>query len=360
VSKYIPLFTVFIVVAVTIAVFVVQKDHSAKPETFFTSPSPTPHTVLQTPPTKKVLQNDYHIFQTFNNCGPAALSMALSYYDIDVTQEELGLALRPYQVHNGDNDDKSVTLTELAKKAEDYGFVPFHRPNGTIELMKQFVTYNIPVIARTYLRENEDIGHYRVVKGFDQSTQELIQDDSLQGKNLRYSYDTFNALWKKFSFEYLVLVPKDKKEIAEAILKEDTDLKTSWQKAVVNATAQLQENPDDIHARFNLSVAYYNNEEYQKAVEEYEKVENKLSFRTLWYQIEPIKAYFELGNYQKVFAITDTILHNQNRAFSELYIIRAEIYKKQGDIPMAKEELEKAILYNNQLKAPKDLLEALQ
>ncbi|MBP7928137.1 hypothetical protein KAZ57_03250, partial [Patescibacteria group bacterium] len=67
---------------------------------------------LVTPPTSKVLSSDYHIYQTFNNCGPAALSMALSYFDIMVSQQVLGQALRPYQNAKGDNDDKSTTLQE--------------------------------------------------------------------------------------------------------------------------------------------------------------------------------------------------------------------------------------------------------
>ena len=45
-------------------------------------------------PYSKVLPTSYHVFQTFNNCGPAALSMALSHYGIKKTQQELGNELR--------------------------------------------------------------------------------------------------------------------------------------------------------------------------------------------------------------------------------------------------------------------------
>src|SRR3989344_2491877 len=90
-------------------------------------PSPAPKVGLLTPPSKKVLNSNYHVFQSFNNCGPAALSMALSYYGINVSQEVLGQALRPYQVPGGNNDDKSVTLEELAEKSKEYNLVPYHR-----------------------------------------------------------------------------------------------------------------------------------------------------------------------------------------------------------------------------------------
>lgn len=179
--------------------------------------------LLFSPPEKKILADGTHVFQTFNNCGPAALSMALTYYGFSITQQQLGQELRPFQNPKGDNDDKSVTLEELAEKAEEYGLVPFHRPGGSVEIIKQFITYDIPVVARTLTKPTEDIGHYRVVKGYDTASGQLFQDDSLQGKNLTFTFTDFNVLWQRFNFEYVVLVPPEKENIALAILKEETD-----------------------------------------------------------------------------------------------------------------------------------------
>lgn len=318
-------------------------------------PSPT----LLPVPNSKILPTDYHIFQTFNNCGPAALSMALSYYGINKTQAELGNELRPFQIPGGDNDDKSVTLEELSEKSKEYGFVPIHRPMGNAELIKLFIEYDLPVIARTWTKPNEDIGHYRIIKGYDDARRIFIQDDSLQNKNLEYTYADFNEIWKKFNYEYLVLVPKDKQEIADAILGENADVKTAWQNAVENSENELRSNPNDIYARFNLSVAYYNIGNYKQSTQEFEKVESQLPFRTLWYQIEPIQAYYELGNYDRVFEITDRVLNNYNRAFSELYILRGEIYKQQGNIEAAKIEFEKAVFYNTNSNLFKEALESI-
>lgn len=310
-------------------------------------------------PKTKILNNGYHVGQTFNNCGPAALSMALSYFNIRVSQEQLGQALRPYQVANGDNDDKSVTLEELAAKAQEYNLLAYHRPGGTIDLLKQFIAADIPVIARTWTKVNEDIGHYRIVKGYDESKQQLIQDDSLQGKNLRYSYTDFSLMWEKFSYEYLVLVPKEKQALAEAILGEDIDAQIAWQKALHQAQNKLDQNPQDITTRFNLSIAYFNLGEFQKSVAEFEKVENQLPFRTLWYQIEPIQAYYELGNYGRVFEISERILNNRNRAYSELYLLRGNSYLKQGNKTAAKAEFEKAVQYNQNLKSAREALNSV-
>ena len=145
--------------------------------------------------------------------------------------------------------------------------------------------------------------------------------------------------------------------MGELSVKQNAEVKTAWKKAAKNSQKELLLNQDDVYARFNLSVALYHTGDLQKAVLEFERVENRLPFRTLWYQIEPIQAYFELGNYQRVFNLTDKIFNNQNRAFSELYIIRGEIYQNQRNVEEAKREFEKAVFYNQNLKSAQQLLQ---
>lgn len=321
------------------------------------SPTPTFSTIRL--PEKMILEGGYQVFQSFNNCGPASLSMLLSYFDIYKSQEHLGEQLRPYQIANGDNDDKSVTMDEIAIKAKEFGLIAFHRPNGNIQLLKQFIASDIPVLTRTWLDQGEDIGHYRIVKGFDDTSWQIIQDDSFQNKNLRFSYPDFEELWKKFNYEYVVLVPKTKQSIAEKIIGENLDIQKSWTKAVDNSKQELDKDPDDIYARFNLSVAFYNIGDYKNSVTEFEKIQQELPLRTLWYQIEPIKSYYQLGDYQKVFLLTNQILNNQNRAYSEAYILRGQSYLKMGKKDEAKQEFEKAVFYNNNLKAAQEALQAI-
>lgn len=323
------------------------------------APTTVPITTPTPLPNQKTLSNDYHVFQTFNNCGPASLSMALSYFDINVSQATLGQSLRPYQNSQGDNDDKSVTLEELADKAQEFGLIAYHRPNGNPEIVKQFINLGVPIITRTWTKPDEDIGHFRVIKGYSDTQNYFVQDDSLQGKNLQYSYNEFDVLWKKFNYEYLALVRPEQQQQAEQILGDNLDPKYAWQQAISLSQKQLSQNPSDIYARFNLSVAYYQVGNFQESISEFEKVENQLPFRTLWYQIEPIQSYFELGSYSKVFEITDRILSNYNRAFSELYVIRGNIYKLQGQADLAKSEYEKAVFYNRNLESAKQALSSL-
>lgn len=272
--------------------------------------------------------------------------MALSYYGIFVSQEVLGDQIRPYQIADGVNDDKSATLYELARKGQEYGFTPYHRPGGDVNLIRHFVANDIPVITRTLTAVGEDIGHFRVIKGYDEQRRVIIQDDSLQGSNLEYSYDEFSTLWTAFSYEYLVLVPQEKVERAELIMGENLDEETAWKNAIKASERQILVDPDDVYAKFNKLVALYNLGQYSQAINIYEQIESSLPPRTLWYQIEPIVAYQKMGMNEKVLEMTDNLIWNENRAFSEVYQIRAEVYESQGNGELAKENFDKAIFYN--------------
>lgn len=309
-------------------------------------PSPQPVASPLVIPSVKTLAGGTHTFQTFNNCGPAALSMAFSYLGITENQRTLGMALRPYQVPGGDNDDKSVTLQEIALKAQEYGFVTYQRPGGTTEILEAFVSQDIPVITRTWLRLNEDIGHFRVVKGYDKTARTLTQDDSLQGKNLVYSYEDFLELWSAFNYEFLVLVPIEKKSIAEKILGDMVDEQTAWEKSLQMAQSQLSSDQNALYPQFNRSVALFALGRYQESIDAYESVAGRLPKRMLWYQLEPILAYYQLERYDKVLQMSDAILNNQNRAYSELHFLKGLIYDKRGESEAADRAFADAQKYN--------------
>jgi hypothetical protein len=61
----------------------------------------------------------------------------------------------------------------------------------------------------------------------------------------------------------------------------------------------------------------------------------------------------------QVFTITGSILNYGNRAFSQIYILRGEIDKKQGNVAAAKAEFEKAVYCNTNLKAAQDALHSV-
>lgn len=306
-----------------------------------------------------LVTNPKHTYQTFNNCGPATLSMMLSWYGIDVSQSELGNKMRPYQNQSGDNDDKTIFTYEFVDWAKEYNLLAVGRVNGDIELLKKFTANGIPVVVKTWLNPGEDIGHFRIVRGFDEKKQVIIQDDSYQGPNREINYFDFLSMWQPFNFDYMIVYTPELQDKVEAIIGEEMDELKAWENALVRAEKEKALDAENPYPRFNIATASYRLGDYERSVSEYEAVASNLPRRMLWYQIEPILAYKELGNYDRVFQIADNILQNGNRAFSELYLLKGEIYLAQGNTVAAKEQFEIAVLYNENLQSAKDALNKL-
>lgn len=318
-----------------------------------------PQVVLKEIGEEKILSPPKQVYQTFNNCGPATVSMILSYYGISKSQQEIGEQLRPYQNPRGDNDDKTIFPQEFADYIKGLELLSYYRVAGDLELLKLFISNDFPVVVKQWLHKGEDIGHFRIVRGYKESEKFLITDDSYDGPNRKISDEDFLNLWQPFNYAYIVVAPEDKREVVEAILAERTNSDFAYNRAVEISLKELEEDPNSIYPLFNLSTSYYHLRDYQKSAEYFEKVEGKLPRRMMWYQIEPILAYKELKNYERVFELTTKILTTGNLAFSELYQIRGEIHLEQGEIGEAWGQFERALRYNENYLPAKEALESL-
>ena len=315
---------------------------------------------IKTPDSSALVTLPTHTYQTFNNCGPATLSMALAFNGVNVSQKELGDQMRPYQIPSGDNDDKTIFTYEFVDWAKEYGVEAVGRVNGNIETLKTFTANGIPVVVKTWLHMNEDIGHFRVVRGFDEGRQVIIQDDSYEGPNRRIPYYDFLSMWQPFNYAYIIVYTPAQKGLVEAIIGSEMDENFTWENSLVRAEKEAQLDNENPYPLFNQSRAYYHMGDYAASVSAFEKVENRLPRRMLWYEIEPILAYQKLGDYDRVFSIIDHILNSGNRAFSELYQIRGEIYLEQGNSEAARREFELAIQYNKNFTPAQESLSEIK
>jgi tetratricopeptide (TPR) repeat protein len=298
--------------------------------------------------------------QTMNNCGPAALSMVFAYYGVDQSQQTIGNILRPYQDPTGNNDDKGVFMDQMAAYAENNGFATFHRVNGNLDTLRAFVSKNIPVVVQTLMTLNDDIGHFRIVTGYSDAQQRIIQTDPYRGANLGTSYADFQAMWQPYGYEYLVIVPKDQAALVTSLLGGQSTEATSWQGLLDRSGQEQAVNvTHSPYPVFNEAKAYYHLGRYAEAKAAYESVASQLPPRTLWYQLEPIQLYQELGDYSKVLSMTDGILNHGNRAFPRLYYIQAQVYLNEGNIAAAKDKLKLAVYYNQNYQLAKDLMLSL-
>ncbi len=314
----------------------------------------------QTLPSAKTIPGLSHVWQTFNNCSSVALVVALSRWDVYDTQEAIADATRPWRNQRGDNDDKAVDLFELAAYAEaEHGFTTFVRPNGRLELLKEFIANDIPVVTRTLMYADKDFQHYRVVRGYDDTKKIIIESNGIDGSNHTSTYDEWMHYWKDFNYSYLIVVPENKKALVERILGEEASENVAWANARARASAEVAKDPNDMRAAYNTVTALYYSGDYEGTVREFEKIESRLSEHKLWYQMEPIDAYFKLGTYDRVIALADSVINNNNKSVSELYVLKGKVYESRGQIAEARAEYEKAIYYNKSLQSAKDALARL-
>jgi tetratricopeptide (TPR) repeat protein len=292
-------------------------------------------------PVSKELEDGYFISQTFNNCGPSALSMDLSYYGVHASQETLADDLRPTHNLTGKGDDKSTIPQEIVAEAAKYGFTAYYRPNGSIQLLKDFIANGIPVITRTLFKPSEDYGHYRVIKGYNDATGQIIDEDGFQGPEVAYSYDDFMSLWQEYNYEYIVLVPPGKQALVQSIIGNDMSWQTAWQNAASVAQSQGDE--------FNLSVADYYLGDYADSVAAFVKAQPYLPEHKLWYQMEPIESYYQLGDYPQVMSLANSILSNGDAVYPELYVVLGQTYEKEGSSTAATAAFTEALEYNKNL-----------
>ncbi len=138
-------------------------------------------------------------WQTMNNCGPAALSMLLSYYGVMKTQEELGIKLRSCK------DDPSVLLGQLETEAAANGLYTRMLEGGCVHLLKLLVAQGFPVMVKIWIVDNPAMqyGHSCIVSGY-KGDDTLLITDSLHGTNIAMKVAKFDAMWRVYNRSLLV------------------------------------------------------------------------------------------------------------------------------------------------------------
>lgn len=304
---------------------------------------------------KALLPGAKWVPQTFNNCGPATVSMILQYFGFNVDQNTTKTALR------SNSDDKNVFTYEIADYLrKNYNIESKLLYNGNQARLKSLIANGFYVLIEDYLHPNDDIGHFTILKGFDDEKGVFIADDSYLGINIVYKYEQFDiAQWKPFNKEYLPVYRKEQQPLLEAILGEDFDEKKMFERAVLDNQTDITKNPNDMYAYFNLGTSYFALGKNQEAKEAFEK-SRSLGWpkRMLWYQIQPIQTYNKLGEYQKAMELANLSLAS-NDSFAEVHLEKAISYKGLGDPMKARQEVEKALFYAPNLKAAQDFLTSL-
>jgi hypothetical protein len=295
-------------------------------------------------------------YQLWNNCGPATLSMNLSFYGWGGSQVDAARFLKP------DQEDKNVSPDQLVEFARSVGFNAIQRVNGTPELIKSLLRGGVPVLIEKGFEPEEDLGwmgHYELIVGLNDEKQEFIAMDSYTGPYQSVPYDQFDRYWRQFDRTYLVIYPNDKAEQVTAILGDQLDDATMWAGSLAMAQQEAAANPDDSFAWFNLGTSYVALQDWLNAATAYDRARQLgLPWRMTWYQFGWLEAYLHTGRYDDVLALADATL-KVTPDIEEMYYYKGLALQALGSHDAARSQFELALKHNANFAPARQALASL-
>jgi tetratricopeptide (TPR) repeat protein len=279
--------------------------------------------------------------------------MALCVYGWTGDQYAVAEATKP------DADDKNVSPTEMvayARSLSDPIAMDAVMGYATgIDVLKRLLSARYPVIVETWFipEPGDEMGHYRLLTGYDDVRQAFMTQDSYQGANLWVPYAELKALWKVFNRVYVVVCPQESAQSLRSLLSaeralpgNETDGQIMYRAALAVALAEIEADPEDRYAWLNAGTNHLGLGQVKQAAQAYDRARALyLPWRVLWYQFAPFEAYLRAGRPQDVIVLADANLRTTPNLEESLYY-RALARRALGDEAGAREDLHLALRYN--------------
>jgi tetratricopeptide (TPR) repeat protein len=231
---------------------------------------------------------------------------------------------------------------------------------GDLQLLKTFLANGFVVIVEKGFEGagfNGWMGHYEVISGYDDATQQFTAQDSYIMPNLPVSYADMEQYWRHFNYTYIVIYPPEREQEVMDILGSDADETYNFTHAAEQASQDILTFTDR-----KLFFAWYNRgtslmwlRDYAGAAAAYDeafRIDASLAttdpdnrpYRIIWYQTGPYFAYFYTGRYYDVINLADTTLFAMSEpVLEESYYWRALAKEALGDIDGAIADLRMAL-----------------
>lgn len=322
------------------------------PSTEISVSTPSPTATLKPLPSTTQLEGFRHEFQTWNNCGPATLAMALSFWGWEGDQRPIAEFTKP------NSRDKNVMPYELTAYVEgETNFEVIYRVGGEIELLKRFLASGFPVIIEKGFEGpgfEGWIGHYVLATGYDESSRQFTMQDSYYGPDQIMQYEDLESYWRAFNYTYLVIYPSEREEDVITILGPHVDEEYNDRYAAQKASDEIYRlmGRDQFFAWFNRGTNLVRLQDYAGAASAYDEAfavypsipEKERPWRMMWYQTGPYWAYFYSGRYQDVINLSTTTLDAMSEpVLEESYYWRALAREALGDTKGAVKDLQSAM-----------------
>jgi tetratricopeptide (TPR) repeat protein len=271
------------------------------------SPSPTP-----LPPAFSLPAPEWEK-QDINNCGPSSLAMYLRYYGWDGDQFDISDIIKPERA------DRNVNVEELAHYARNYAgwLITQYRVGGDVELLKTFVANGIPVMIEEGDEQDRDYhtnddrwaGHFLLITGYDDDKQLFYTQDSFRQQNREVTYANTDSRWKTFNRVYILIFLPHQEELVKEILGPHWDVDYNRQHALEVAQTEINADPEDAFAWFNLGSNLVYFERYREAADAYDEARRiGLPHRMFRYQFGPFHAYYHSHRTEELMVVLDYAL----------------------------------------------------
>jgi len=328
------------------------------------TPSPTPlPTATATPeplPDDTLLTGLGRIQQSFNNCGPANLTQVLNWYGDETSQAEAASYLKP------NAEDRNVSPWQLSDYVNEFTKLRSTvHSGGDLDMVKRLIAAGFPVVIEKGYEPGTSssdgwFGHYLTVFGYNEELQvfhsmdSYLKVDEVVGRT--DSYADIEKYWQQFNYTFYVVYEPDQEALVQSIIGLDLlQPMTMWQSAAERARAQLEQDPENAFAWFNLGTSLTRLGEITGSPEYYENGAAAfdqaraigLPPRMLWYEFRPYLAYMKVGRYDDMIALADATLESQGgRNVEETYLYMGHALLFQGDVAGAGNAYRRAIELN--------------
>jgi tetratricopeptide (TPR) repeat protein len=331
------------------------------------APSPTMTPSPTAIPDQFLLTGIQHEYQRFNNCGPANLSMTLSYWDWAGDQSDTAAYLR------GGEYDKNVMPSEMAAYVnESSDLSAIVRVGGDLETIKRFIAAGFPVlIEKGYDPPDDDwMGHYLTFNGYDDNLSQFTTQDSLILPDFPVPYEQVEEHWRDFNNTYLIIYPPEREADVQSILDWDADEVDNFQSTAQRALQETTtlDGRELFFAWFNLGSNLVALGDYVGAAEAYDSAfavyptipVDERPWRVMWYQDGPYAAYYHTGRYQDIIDLANTTFFALGEyTLEESFYWRGRAKLALDDINGALFDLKKAVELNQRFAPAQEELEKL-
>lgn len=308
------------------------------------------------PPTAR-LERVSHQWQTWNNCGPATITMAASVFGREQDQTAAMNFMKTTP------NDKNVRPDEMVNYARSLGLQADWRVGGDVTRLKHFLANGIPVIVEVSYDPdpNDWMGHYRLLVGYDDTAGRFVAYDSVipPGTNVPQPFGKFDDEWQIFNRTYIPVYPPEKADVVNRILGRDRDDKAMFEHALEVAQAEVAARPESGYAWFNMGTSLVSLGRTAEAVTAYDRARTlKLPWRMLWYQFGPFEAYLAEGRIADVQTLADANLA-QSKDLEESHYFRGRALQAKGQIDAARAAYQAALRANTRFAPASDALKSL-